>query len=365
MKKRNSKGVSLILTIIIILGLLLVGGAAWYIYQISQKPTIAVKPGGKPIVIGFSMGTLQEERWQKDRDEITKQAQAMGVSVDIQGANNDKAKQISQAESMILKGVDVLMIAAYDAASLTQVVTDAHKAGIKVISYDRLITNSDVDYYVSFDNEKVGELEAKSVLDAMKDKLGKGTKLKFAYIGGSTTDNNALLLKKGSFTLLQPLIDNGQIELVVDKFTPDWNPNTAYLNLKEYLDRTNGAIDAVVCANDGTAFGAIKALGEHKLAGVVPVSGQDAELAALQRVVQGTQVATVYKPIPKEIAAALDIAIKIAQGKSVSTNAKVNDGTKDIPSQFVEPILVTKDNIADTVIKDNYHTSAEIYKKMK
>lgn len=363
MKKRNSKGVSLIFIIVIVFGLLLVGGVAWYFYQMSQKPTTAVKPGEKPIVIGFSMGTLQEERWQKDRDELKKQAEAVNVSVDIQGANNDNGKQISQAKSMILKGVDVLMIAAYDAASLTEVVRDAHKAGIKVISYDRLMTNSDVDYYVSFDNEKVGKLEAKSVLDAMKDKLGKGKKLKFAYIGGSTTDNNAILLKKGSFTLLQPLIDNGQIELVVDKFTPDWNPNTAYLNLKEYLDRTNGAIDAVICANDGTAFGAIKALGEYQLAGKIPVSGQDAELAALQRVVLGTQTATVYKPIPKEIAVALDMAIKIAQNKDISTNAKVNDGTKDVPSELVEPVLVTKDNIEDTVIKDNYHTSAEIYKK--
>ena len=244
-----------------------------------------------------------------------------------------------------------------------RVFADAHAAGIKVISYDRLITNSNVDYYVSFDNEKVGQYEAQSVVDAIKDKLGKGNKLKFAYIGGSTTDNNALLLRKGSYKVLQPLIDKGEIEIVIDKYTPDWNPQAAYLNLKEYLDKTNGAVDVVVCANDGTAFGAIKALQEYKLAGKIPVSGQDAELAALQRIVFGTQTATVYKPIPKEVAAVLDMAIKIANGEKITTNAKVSDGQKDVPSILLDPILVTKDNIAETVIKDNYHTSAEIYKK--
>jgi D-xylose transport system substrate-binding protein len=243
------------------------------------------------------------------------------------------------------------------------VISDAHKAGIKVIAYDRLMTNSNVDYYVSFDNEKVGQLEAQSILDSVKDKLGKGNKLKFAYIGGSTTDNNALLLKKGSFNLLQPLIDKGEIEIVVDKFSADWNPDVAYQNLKAYLDSTNGAIDAVVCANDGTAFGAIRALQEHNLAGKIPVSGQDAELAALQRIVLGIQTATVYKPIPKEDAAALDMAIKLANNEKLATNAKVNDGKIDVPSVLLSPILVTKDNIADTVVKDNYHTSAEIYRK--
>jgi D-xylose transport system substrate-binding protein len=309
------------------------------------------------------MGTLQEERWQKDRDSMIAQAKALGVSVDVQGANNDKDKQISQAESMIAKGVNVLLIAPYDATSMAGVISDAHKAGIKVISYDRLMTKSNADYYVSFDNEKVGQFEAQSIVDAMKDKLGKGKVLKFAYIGGSPTDNNATLLKKGSFEVLQPLIDKGQIEIVVDKPTADWTPDIAYQNLKAYLDSSNGAVDAVVCANDGTAFGAIKALQEHNLAGKVPVSGQDAELAALQRIVAGTQTATVYKPIPREDAAALDMAIKLANNQKIDANAKVNDGQIDVPSVLLEPTLVTKDNLASTVIKDNYHTSAEIYQK--
>lgn len=361
--KSSNKMLPVAIILVVVVVLLIAVGAFLYSRQTAPKSAVTANPASKQIVIGFSMGTLQEERWQKDRDSIIAQAKALGVTVDVQGANNDKDKQISQAESMIAKKDNILLIAPYDATSMVGVISDAHKAGIKVISYDRLMTNSNADYYVSFDNEKVGQLQAQSVVDALKDQLGKGKVLKFAYIGGSPTDNNSVLLKKGSFEVLQPLIDKGEITIVVDKPTADWTPDVAYQNLKAYLDSSNGAVDAVVCANDGTAEGAIKALQEHNLAGKVPVSGQDAELAALQKIVAGTQTATVYKPIPKEDAAALDMAIKLANNEAVTTNAKVNDGQVDVPSVLLEPTLVTKDNIASTVIKDNYHTSAEIYQK--
>jgi D-xylose transport system substrate-binding protein len=346
-----------------ILAIVLIGSGAYYYYKLFQKPAAIRNTTGRSVVIGFSLGTLQEERWQKDRDEFLKKAKSLGVSVDLQGANNDKQKQISQLEGMIVKKVDVLVIAPYDAASLTDVIDKAHKAGIKVISYDRLITGAAVDMYLSFDNEKVGALEAQAVVDSLKDSMGKGKKLKIAYIGGSTTDNNALLLKKGSLSVLQPYIDSGSIELVVDKFTPDWKPELAYQTMKAYMDKTNGAIDGVVCANDGTAFGAIRALQEYKLAGVVPVSGQDAELAALQRIVQGTQVSTVYKPIPKLAGAAVELAIQFVNGEKIQTNATIPSGVLQIPSVLLDPVAVTKDNIETTVIKDAYHTKEEIYKK--
>jgi D-xylose transport system substrate-binding protein len=343
--------------------LILIGGIAFYMQNIAKQPASTNPVAQKPIVIGFSLGSLQEERWQIDREEFVKRAEAAGVTVDVQGANNDANKQISQLEGMIQKGVNVLVIVPFDATSLSGVITDAHKAGIKVISYDRLITNSDVDYYVSFDNEKVGRFEAQPIVDAVKTKLDKGNKLKFAYVGGPTTDNNVVLLKKGAFSILQPLIDKGQIQMVFDQYTPGWDPDKAYQNLKAYLDKSNGAVDAVVCGNDGTAFGAIKALQEHALAGKVPVSGQDAELSALQRIIAGTQTATVYKPIPRLAAAALQMALELSTGKTVTTNAKVSDGKVDVLSYLLEPTLVTKDNIEQTVVKDNYHTKAEIYGK--
>lgn len=362
MKHIFDRGFSIVGMVFAILAVALIGSAGYYFLKPATKPDEVRNTTGRSVVIGFSLGTLQEERWQKDRDEFLKKAKSLGVSVDLQGANNDKQKQITQIQGMIIKKVDALVIAPYDAASLTDVIDQAHKAGIKVISYDRLITNADVDIYLSFDNEKVGGLEAQSVMDALKDKLGQGKKLKIAYVGGSTTDNNALLLKKGSFAVLQPFIDSGAIEIVLEKFTPDWKPETAYQNVKAYLDKSNGAIDGIICANDGTAFGAIKALQERKLAGIVPVSGQDAELAALQRIVQGTQVSSVYKPIPKLAGTAVELAIRLINGETIATDTTIKSGSRSIPSVLLEPVAVSKSNLDATVIKDNYHTKDEIYK---
>jgi D-xylose transport system substrate-binding protein len=317
---------------------------------------------GSGILIGFSMGTLQEERWQRDRVEFLKRADELGATVDLEASNNDAAKQISQIEGMILKKVDVLVIAPYDAGSLAGVIAEAHKAGIKVISYDRLVTKSDADYYISFDGVKVGQYQADYILNLFKDKMSKGKPIRIAYIGGSTTDNNALLFKSGAFKELQPKIDSGEVKIVLDKFTPNWDPENAYKNLKAYLDQSNGAIDAVVAANDGTAFGAIKALAEHKLDGKIPVSGQDAELAALQRIVAGTQSMTVYKPIPALASAGVELAIKVAKGDVIDKNAMTNDGIKDVPSILLESVSVDKNNIDATVVKDGYYAHSDIYK---
>jgi D-xylose transport system substrate-binding protein len=336
----------------------LIVGAVFYLPTLQNTTT---EKTGEGVFIGFSLGTLQEERWQKDRAAFTAEAERLGAVVDIQGANNDIAQQKAQIRAMIAEGVDVLAIAPYDATSLTDVINEAHAAGIKVISYDRLITQVPTDVYLSFDNEKVGELEAQYVVDAVKDKFKQGSKLKFVYIGGSLTDNNALLLKEGAFKILQPEIDAGNIEIVYNNFTQDWNPEVAYGNMKSYLQKSSGAVDAVVCANDGTAFGAITALGEYNLAGKVPVSGQDAELSACQRVVKGTQIATVYKPIPKLAAEGVKVAIQLAKGEQVATNSVVNNGQQDIPSVLLTPIAVTKENIDDTIIKDGYHKREEVY----
>jgi D-xylose transport system substrate-binding protein len=348
----------LIGVIVGVIVLALIVGAVIYIPKLQNTSS---EKTGEGVFIGFSLGTLQEERWQKDRAAFTAEAERLGAVVDVQGANNNIDQQISQIRAMIAEGVDVLVIAPYDAKSLVDVINEAHTAGIKVISYDRLITGVNADIYLSFDNEKVGEFEAQYILDAVQSKLGQGKKLKFVYIGGSLTDNNALLLKEGAFKMLQPEIDNGNIEVVYNNFTQDWNPEIAYGNMKSYLQKSNGAVDAVVCANDGTAFGAITALGEYNLSGKIPVSGQDAELSACQRVVQGTQTVTVYKPIPKLAAEGVALAIQFAKGENVVTTRTVNNGQKDIPSVLLEPIAVTKGNIDDTVIKDGYQTREEVY----
>jgi len=317
---------------------------------------------GNGILIGFSIGTFQGERWQRDEIAFLKRADELGVVVDLQLSDNNVKQQISQIDGMILKGVDVLVIAPHDANSLTDVVARAHKAGIKVISYDRLIKNSNVDYYLSFDNVKVGEYQADYILNLFKDKFSKDKKLKFAYVGGATTDNNAILFRNGAFNKLQPKIDSGEIIMVFDQFTKNWDPANSYSNIKEFLAKPGNTIDAVVAANDSTAFGVIKALAEYKLDGKVPVSGQDAELVALQRIVSGTQSMTVYKPTANLASISVDVAIKAAKDEKIITNSTVNDGSRDIPSILLESVPVDKTNIDSTIVKDGYFTHADIYK---
>lgn len=310
------------------------------------------------IVIGFSMATLQEERWQKDRDFFVAAVEKLGAEVNVQAANNDDAKQISQAESLISQGVDVLVIVPNNAEATAAIVEKAHAAGIKVIAYDRLIKNSDLDLYVSFDNERVGEMQATAITKLVP-------KGKYVYIGGADTDNNAHLFKKGAFNILQPLIDSGDIEVVYDQFTKEWNPANALANMENALTANSNKIDAVVAANDGTAGGVIQALASQGLDGKVPVSGQDAELAAAQRIVEGTQTMTVYKPIKalaEEVAA---IAVKIAKGETIDTDKVINNGKIDVPSILLDPVAVDKANIDATLIADGFHTKEDVYKNVK
>ncbi|MBW5447942.1 D-xylose ABC transporter substrate-binding protein [Cohnella sp. CFH 77786] len=310
------------------------------------------------IKIGFSMDTLQEERWQKDRDLFKAAAEALGAEVEVQSANSDDAKQIAQAESLISQGVDILVVVPHNAEATAAIVEKAHAAGIKVLAYDRLIKNSDVDLYVSFDNERVGEMQAEAITKIV-------SKGKFVYIGGSETDNNAHLFKKGAFNVLQPLIDKGDIQIVYDQFTKDWNPANALANMENALTANNNQIDAVVAANDGTAGGVIQALAAQGLAGKIPVSGQDAELAAVQRIVEGTQTMTVYKPIKALAEKAAELAVKLAKGEDVGADKKVNNGKIDVPSVLLDPISVDKSNIDATVIADGFHSKEDVYKNAK
>jgi D-xylose transport system substrate-binding protein len=208
--------------------------------------------------------------------------------------------------------------------------------------------------YISFDNEKVGEMQAK----AMTQIVPEG---KYVYIGGAATDNNAHLLKKGVFNVLQPLIDKGDISIVYDQWTKNWVPTNAYSNMKEALKANNNQIDAVIAANDATAGEAIRALEEQGLAGKIPVAGQDAELAAIQRIINGTQTMTVYKPINTLAEEAAKLAVSMAKGHDVQSDRKLNNGKIQVPSVLLLPIEVDKDNIEQTIIRDGFHSWENIY----
>lgn len=311
----------------------------------------------KTVKIGLSMDDLRLERWQHDRDMFVAKAKELGAEVVVQSANGDDQTQFSQCENLISQGVDILVIIPHNGDVMAPIIEQAHKAGIKVLSYDRLITKSNVDYYISFDNIKVGELQAKAITDLVP-------KGKYFLMGGSPVDNNAKLFREGQMNVLKPFIAKGDIQVVGDQWVKDWLPEEALKIMENALTANNNKIDAVVASNDSTAGGAVQALAAQNLAGKVPISGQDAELASCQRIVEGTQTMTVYKSIKLLAPSAAEIAVKIVKGDQIKTDGVVNNGTKDVPSILLTPISVDAKNMVDTVIKDAYNKMEDVYKNV-
>jgi D-xylose transport system substrate-binding protein len=309
-----------------------------------------------PVKIGFSMDTLKEERWQRDKELVEQHAKEVGADLSVLVANGDDAVQTKQADNMLTQGVDVLIVAPHNGVVAKSIVEAAHKQCVPVISYDRLIRESDVDLYVSHQVVKIGEMQAKYILD----RVPKGN---YLLIGGSPTDNNAILLHDGQMNILKPAVDRGDIKIVADQYSKEWQASEALKNTENALTQTNNNIQAVVASNDGTAGGVIQALGP--LAGhPVLVSGQDADVNACRRIVEGTQAMTIYKPIKPLAYSAVDAAIKLAHGEKIDAKDKVNNGKIDVPSILHEPIAVDKSNMMDTVIKDGYHKMEEVYQNV-
>jgi D-xylose transport system substrate-binding protein len=274
-------------------------------------------------------------------------------------ADQDAAKQQQQAEAAITKGAEVLVLDPVDAASAGSVVARAKQSDIPVISYDRLITDADIDYYISFDNEEVGRLQGQSLVDKLEsDGNGDGT---IVMINGAPTDNNAKLFKQGAHSV----IDDSDLKVGKEYDTPDWSPDKAQQEMEQSITALgkNGFV-GVYAANDGTAGGAIAAM---KSAGVNPAqrptTGQDAELAAIQRILVGEQYMTVYKAIKPEAEAAAELAVALVRGEdppSGLVNDEIDNGQEQVPSVLLKPVAVTKDNVQDTIVKDGFWTADQI-----
>lgn len=278
--------------------------------------------------------------------------------IDYQNADQDAAKQQTQAEAEIAKKVDVLVLDPVDGDAAGAIVNKAKDAGIPVISYDRLIKGgSTPDLYVSFDNELVGKLQGEALAAKLKED-GNPTG-PIVKINGSPTDNNALLFKKGSNDALAA----AGVKILAEYDTPDWSPDKAQTYMEQQITKLGKTgFTGVYAANDGTGGGAIAAM---KAAGIdvtkIPTTGQDAELAAIQRILAGEQFMTVYKAIKQEAEATAQAAVDLANGKAVSNaTATVNNETADIPSILLTPVSVTKDNVKDTVVADGFYTAADI-----
>ena len=313
--------------------------------------TTASASSAKP-VIGFSIDDLRVERWARDRDYFTAAAKELGADVIVTSADANEQKQVNQVENMIAQKVDAIVIVPMNSKVFGEVIDEAHKAGIKVLSYDRLILNADEDAYISFDNERVGFMQAEAVFKAKPEG-------NYYLLGGSPTDNNAKLLRPGQMKVIQAAVDSGKIKIVGSQWVPEWSPTTAMSIMENALTANQNKIDAVVASNDGTAGGAIQALAAQGLAGKVPISGQDADLAAVKRVIAGTQTVTVYKPLKLIATEAAKLTVALDQGEGRASTRSSTTARSRSTSLLLTPIALTKDNV-DLVIKDGFYTKEQV-----
>ena len=325
-----------------------------------QGGTAAAGAKGK-VLIGLSMDTLKEARWQVDRDLFTRRANELGAEVLVQSANSDDVQQIKDVDFLITRKVNAVVIIPHNGAAMAKSVEMAHQAGIPVIAYDRLITGCDLDLYVSFEPVRVGEMQARYVIDHLPQ--GKG---RIVRIYGAKTDNNALLFKQGQDNVLKPAIERGDVQVIHEDWADDWKPENAKKIMNAAITRSEQGkrfdCQGVLASNDGTAGGAIQALLEEGLAGRILVTGQDADLVACQRIVQGTQAMSIYKPIKNLAARAAELAVKIAAGKPIIANAALANGKTDVPAVLLDVVAVTRENMMETVIKDGFHPYDEVYR---
>ncbi len=330
-------------------------------------PAASTKPGQGCKKVGVLLPeTASSARWDsKDKPLLTdgiKTALGTDTVVDYNNAGGDATVQQTQAQADLTKGDCILIVAASDSVSAGVIVTQAKAKNVPVIAYDRLIQSKDLSYYVSFDNEKVGQLQGQYVADHYKDYTK--TSKNIVLINGSQTDNNALLFKKGATSIIQPLIDSGSLKSVYDQFTPNWDNDKARVEMDGALTATQNSVGVAYVANDGMANSVIASLRTKKLNGKVLVTGQDATVAGIHNILLGDQSMTVYKDISKEAKSTIDLVKAISAGTDTAslTNGavvKTADGTS-IPSILETPVSVDKNNIASTVIADGFVTKSDV-----
>ncbi|HEV2778407.1 MAG TPA: substrate-binding domain-containing protein [Actinophytocola sp.] len=322
--------------------------------------------GGAPAG-GVKVGVILPEtatsaRWEGfDKPLLEAAMRAEGLDPDIQNAQGDVQKFTTLADGMISSGVKVLVMASINAASANAIAARAKQRGIPTIDYDRLNLGGTSEYYVSFDNVKVGQLQGQGLADALKGKQG----AQVIEIEGAPTDNNATLFHEGQQKVLKPLYDSGALKLVQSQPIDDWNNQKGGTVFEQILTGNGGKVDGVVAANDGLAGAVITVLKKNGLNGKVPVTGQDATPDGLKAILAGDQYMTVYKPIKQEAEAAAKLAAALAKGDKAAADALAKDtvhdptGNRDVKSVLREPQLITKNEVKN-VIADGFVKASEI-----
>lgn len=339
--------------------------------------------GAKGALVGIAMPTKVDQRWIQDGHNVEKYLQAAGYKTDLEYADNDIPTQAQQIETMITKGAKVIIIASIDGGALGQQLDDAKDAGVKVISYDRLLTGDpNVDYYATFDNFKVGVLQANSLLtglgylDAQGNKTGKKGPWHVELFAGSPDDNNATFFYNGAMSVLKPLIANGTLVVTSGQTAfnqiaiQGWDPATAKKRMDDLLAKSYASgkvkLDGVLSPYDGLSDGILAALeaGGYKVGSPEwpVITGQDAEVASVKQIIAGSQYSTIFKDTRNLAKQAVSMTEALLQGKQPEVNdtTSYNNGKKVVPTYLLQPVVVTKDNYQKELIDSGYYTQADL-----
>ena len=321
----------------------------------SEGATDTTTASGETIgTIGVLFDFLEVERRVLSKQYLEQFAAEANLELIFLDANGDEEVQMQQAENLITKEVDVLVILPQNAEACGPIVADANEAGIPIISFDRLIPNADIDYYIGFDNDIIGELMAQYVFDLQPTG-------NYVLIQGAATDPNCEVYYNGWMRVIGAAVDSGDITIVGNANSEGWDPNNAYTNVENILTMNNDDVDVILAMNDGTAGGVIQALKERNLNGKILVTGQDGEMAACQRIIAGDQVMTVWKPDNDMAQILIDACVEIVKGGQPATTTTINNEYKDVPAILSTPVVVDKDNMQDTIIAAGYYTYEEVY----
>lgn len=323
----------------------------------AEPPVETGQEGIGPVRIGFSIAsdTFIIERWNKDIKVFTSAAQERGAEVLMQMSAGGTDAQVEQVRYLLSQEIDVLVILPHDTDELAGVAREALNRGIPVISYDRLIQGVPVTAYISFDNEEVGRLFGR----ALTEEVPRG---RYLIVNGSIRDNNSYRVNSGLYEIIQPLIDSGAIEIVDELWLDAWSSDEATQRIRTVMERTTD-IDAISAANDQIANAAIRVLSEYRIAGRVAVVGQDADLISSQRVVEGLQLMTVYKPIHLLASRAAALAVAVAADELPEPDRLVTNGSgAEIPYFVEDPVAVYSWNMDETIIRDGFHSAEDVYR---
>ena len=319
-------------------------------YLVCAQTSGVQQPAKEKIRIGWSINDMQLERWQTDCDAFQQRAKALGAEVIVKDAAGDHDKWLRQSQEILASGIQVLVLVGGDSKTEAEIAHAAKARNVKVITYESSVSGAE-DLYIVTDLSLIGRLQ----VSTLTDRAPTGN-----YVILEGPADQASGFHGPQLEALQPFLKDGRIKLVADLNVADWSASEAYMHMTRVLESNHNNITAVVATNDSIASGAIQALEERGLAGKVLVSGQDADLSAIVRVLMGTQTMTLYKAIVPQAQAAAEAAVSLAKGEPVKTNGEYKSGTIRVPAIYFHPVVVTKDNVKETVIKNGFQKVKEI-----